>query len=203
MRDDDRLIAAAITDGRQDIMLASSGGKITRFSESQVRSMGRTARGVIGMRLPAHEKLISLLVARPGLVLTATENGYGKCTPVADYPRKGRGGKGVISIRTTDRNGPVVNALLMDGDEEMMLITDAGKLVRTRVAEVSVLSRNTQGVTLINMADNERLVGVGRIIEDNGVENETDGAAPVPAEGDGARNNAGEETSGPSESNDQ
>ncbi len=165
--EDDRLIGVAITDGNQDILLASSGGKIMRFSESQVRSMGRVARGVRGMRLRPEDKLISLLVARDGLVLSATENGYGKCTPVADYPRKGRGGQGVISIRTTERNGAVVNALLMDGDEEMMLITDAGKLVRTRVAEVSVLGRNTQGVTLIGMADNERLVGVGRIVEDN------------------------------------
>jgi len=167
---DDCLIGVAMTDGDQDILLASSGGKIMRFSESQVRSMGRVARGVIGMRLPPGDQVISLLVARDGLVLSATEHGYGKCTPVADYPRKGRGGQGVISIRTTDRNGAVVSALLMDGNEEMMLITDAGKLVRTRVAEVSVLGRNTQGVTLIAMADNERLVGVGRIVEENGNE---------------------------------
>jgi DNA gyrase subunit A len=149
-----------------------------------VRSMGRVARGVRGMRLRPQDKLISLLVARDGLVLSATENGYGKCTPVADYPRKGRGGQGVISIRTTERNGAVVNALLMDGDEEMMLITDAGKLVRTRVAEVSVLGRNTQGVTLIGMAENERLVGVGRIVEDNTIVDDGDGVTGEDSESD-------------------
>jgi len=180
--DDDQLIGVAITDGDQDIMLASSGGKMTRFSESRVRSMGRTARGVIGMRLPAGDQLISLLVARDGLVLTATERGYGKCTPVADYPCKGRGGQGVISIRTSARNGAVVNALLMDGNEEMMLITDAGKLVRTRVSEVSVLSRNTQGVTLIGMAENERLVGVGRIVEEQSDADEDSAAQDACAE---------------------
>jgi DNA gyrase subunit A len=162
----DALVGVAITDGDRDIMLASSTGKMVRFHESQVRSMGRVARGVIGMRLPHEARVISLIVADEGLVLSATEHGYGKCTRIEEYPCKGRGGQGVISIQTSERNGPVVSALLMGGQEEMMLITDAGKLVRTRVDEVSVLSRNTQGVRLISLGEGERLVGVGRVLDE-------------------------------------
>ena len=165
LMDDDALVGVAITDGRQDIMLASSTGKMARFQESQVRSMGRVSRGVIGMRLKGDARVIALLVANDGLVLSATENGYGKCTRIEDFPCKGRGGQGVISIQTSERNGAVVSALLMDGNEEMMLITNGGKLVRTRVAEVSVLGRNTQGVKLISLASDERLVGVGRVVD--------------------------------------
>jgi len=129
--------------------------------------MGRVSRGVIGMRLPQGARVISLIVADTGLVLSATEHGYGKCTRIDEYPRKGRGGQGVISIQTSERNGPVVSALLMEGSEEMMLITDGGKLVRTGVDGVSVLGRNTQGVRLISLADGERLVGVGRVLDDD------------------------------------
>ena len=167
LMDNDRLVGVDITNGDRDVMLASSGGKMIRFHESQVRSMGRVARGVIGMRVPDHESVIALIIAEQGLVLSATENGYGKCTPIDDYPRKGRGGQGVIAIQTSARNGPVVGSLLVSGDEEMMLITDAGKLVRTRVAEVSVLGRNTQGVRLISMAEGERLVGVERVVDED------------------------------------
>ncbi|MFT5172617.1 MAG: DNA gyrase subunit A [Gammaproteobacteria bacterium] len=165
LMDDDALVGVAITDGRQDIMLASSTGKMARFQESQVRSMGRVSRGVIGMRLKGDARVIALIVADDGLVLSATENGYGKCTRIEDFPCKGRGGQGVISIQTSERNGAVVSALLMDGNEEMMLITNGGKLVRTRVAEVSVLGRNTQGVKLISLATDEQLVGVGRVVD--------------------------------------
>ena len=164
--DDDRLIGVAITSGEGEVMLASSGGKMTRFNEAQVRSMGRVSRGVIGMRIPDDQQIISLIIADTGLVLTATENGYGKCTRVEEYPTKGRGGKGMISIRTSARNGSVVSAVLVNPADEMMLITDGGKLVRTRVAEVSVLGRNTQGVKLISLTPGERLVGLGRVAED-------------------------------------
>jgi DNA gyrase subunit A len=166
LMDDDQLVGVAITDGNQDVMLASSNGKMIRFHESQVRSMGRVARGVIGMRLPHEARVISLIVAEQGLVLSATENGFGKSTRVDDYPRKGRGGQGVISIQTSERNGRVISALLMEGSEEMMLITDGGKLIRTRVDEVSVLGRNTQGVKLITLGEGERLVGVGRVLDE-------------------------------------
>ena len=165
--DQDRLVGAAITDGERDILLASSGGKVVRFSERQVRSMGRTARGVIGMRLSEAERIISLIIADSGRVLTATENGFGKCTDIAEHARKGRGGKGVISIQTSARNGEVVGALLVNRSDEIMLITDGGKLVRTRVDEISVLSRNTQGVKLISMTNGERLVGLERIIDED------------------------------------
>ena len=162
---DDHLVGAAITDGERDVMLASTGGKIARFNESQVRPMGRVARGVIGMRLAQAQRIISLIIADDGLVLTATENGYGKCTRVEEYPAKGRGGKGVISIQTSRRNGNVVAAELVNQCDEIMLITDGGKLVRTRASEVSVLGRITQGVKLIRLTEGERLVGLERIVE--------------------------------------
>ena len=172
----DRLIGVAITDGEREIMLASSGGRVCRFNERSVRSMGRGARGVIGMRISEHEQIISLIVAGEGLVLTATENGFGKCTRMDEYPRKGRGTKGVISIRTGGRNGAVIGALAVGASDEFMLITDGGMLVRTRVAEVSVLGRNTQGVKLIRLVSGERLVGVDRVIEDVGGNGHEDGA---------------------------
>ena len=172
----DRLIGVAITDGEREVMLASSGGRVCRFSERSVRSMGRTARGVIGMRISEQEEIISLIVAGEGMVLTASENGYGKCTRMDEYPRKGRGTKGVISIRTGGRNGAVIGALAVGSGDEIMLITDGGKLVRTRVSEVSVLGRNTQGVKLIRLIPGERLVGVERVLEDVGGNGFDDGA---------------------------
>ena len=129
--------------------------------------MGRTARGVRGIRLGRGARVISLMIASEGgLVLTATENGYGKCTPPDEYRQQGRGGQGLISIRTSPRNGDVVGAELVGESDELMLITDGGKLVRTRVNEVSVVSRNTQGVKLIRLSAGERLVGLERIAED-------------------------------------
>ena len=164
--DDDRLVGVAVTDGQCDVMLATSDGKLIRFPESDVRAMGRTARGVRGIRLGRGARVISLMIASEGLVLTATENGYGKCTPAAEYRQQGRAGQGIISIRTSERNGAVVGAELVEENDEIMLITDGGKLVRTRVNEVSVLGRNTQGVTLIRLSAGEHLVGLERIIDD-------------------------------------
>ena len=164
--DDDRLVGVAVTSGSCDIMLAASDGKLIRFPESDVRAMGRTARGVRGMSLTGGARVISLMIASEGMVLTATENGYGKCTRTEEYRRQGRAGQGLISIRTSGRNGAVIGAELVEGNDEIMLITDGGKLVRTRVNEVSVLGRNTQGVKLISLADGERLVGLERIADD-------------------------------------
>jgi DNA gyrase subunit A len=172
--ENDHLIGVVITDGGNDIMLASSGGKVIRFRESDVRPMGRTARGVIGMRIPRDQRIISLMIADHGRVLTATEFGYGKCTPIDDYRPQGRGGIGLISIRSSRRNGQVVGALPVNESDDVMLITDGGKLVRMQVNEISVIGRNTQGVRLISLAEDERLVGLDRIIEVNGEDNGED-----------------------------
>ena len=166
LRDDDQLVGAAITDGESKVMLFASGGKCIRFREKDVRAMGRTAMGVRGIGLKADEKVIALLIAEQGLVLTATENGYGKCTVLDEYRTQGRGGKGIISIQASERNGNVVGALLVNGGDEIMLITDGGKLVRTRVDEISVLGRNTQGVKLISLSPGERLVGLELVVEE-------------------------------------
>jgi DNA gyrase subunit A len=165
--EDDRLVGVAITDGERDVMLASSGGKMIRFNESEVRPMGRNARGVIGMRIPGDQRIISLIITGAGRVLTATENGYGKCTHISEYRPQGRGGQGIISIQTSKRNGHVIGALLVEESDEMMLITSGGKLVRTRVDEVSVLGRNTQGVRLIRLREGERLVGMERVVDED------------------------------------
>ena len=162
----DRLVGVAVTNGSRDVMLAASDGKLIRFAESEVRAMGRTARGVRGIRLGDGAKVISLMIASDGLVLTATENGYGKCTFADEYRGQGRAGQGLISIRTSERNGAVVGAKLVEENDELMLITDRGKLVRTRVNEVSVVGRHTQGVKLISLAEGERLVGLERLLEE-------------------------------------
>ncbi len=173
--EDDTLVGVALTDGQRDILLFSSAGKVVRFQEEKVRSMGRVSRGVRGIRLGEGQKVISLIVADEGEVLTASENGYGKRTPMDDYPLKGRGGQGVIAIQTTERNGAVVGAVLVSEAEEIMLITDGGTLVRTRVSEVSSMSRNTQGVRLINLTKNEKLIGLERIAETDEDDNEEEG----------------------------
>jgi len=162
----DELVGVAITDGTRDVMLFSSAGKAIRFNEQDVRAMGRTARGVRGMQLGTDQQVISLIIASGGRVLTATANGYGKCTNLPEYRLQGRGGQGIISIQTSARNGEVVDALLVQETDEVMLITDGGKLVRTRVGGISVLGRNTQGVKLISLAEGERLVGLDRIVEE-------------------------------------
>ena len=176
LRDDDRLVGVAVTDGGCDVMLATSDGMLIRFPESDVRAMGRTARGVRGIRLRRGARVISLMIASESLVLTATENGYGKCTPAADYRKQGRAGQGLLSIRTSRRNGAVVGAELVEQSDELMLITDGGKLVRTRVNEVSVLGRGTQGVKLISLSNGERLVGLERLVD---VQDEIDEEPPA------------------------
>lgn len=163
----DYLIGVALTDGKHDVMLFSDGGKAVRFDENDVRAMGRASRGVRGMRLAKGQQVISLLVAENEQqgVLTATENGYGKRTPIAEYTRHGRGTQGMIAIQTSERNGKVVAATLVSQDDEIMLIGTNGVLIRTRVNEVREMSRATQGVTLINLGKDEKLAGLSRIAE--------------------------------------
>lgn len=165
----DYLIGAAITDGVHDVMLFNDEGKAVRFAEEDVRSMGRTATGVRGMRLEGDSKVIAMLVAQDEdvTVLTVTENGYGKRTLINDYTRHGRGTKGMISIQTSERNGKVVSALLVNDNDEIILLNSAGKLVRTRVNEIRVLGRNTQGVRLISMDPGVTVIGVERVTEND------------------------------------
>ncbi|MFQ1012787.1 DNA topoisomerase (ATP-hydrolyzing) subunit A [Gilliamella apicola] len=159
----------------EDIMLFSANGKVVRFPANKVRSMGRTATGVRGIKLEGDDKVVSLIVPRGnGAILTATQNGYGKRTQQELYPTKSRATKGVISIKVSERNGKVVGAVQVDETDQIMLITDAGTLVRTRVSEVSIVGRNTQGVMLIRTADNEKVVGLQRIAETEDEENESD-----------------------------
>ena len=186
LNDGDELIGVAITHGDDDIMLFSDAGKVVRFNEKQrdaetgavkldpetgeellaLRPMGRTATGVRGIKMPDGQKVVSLIVPRgDGAVLTATENGYGKRTPLDDYPAKSRATQGVVSIKVSDRNGKVVGAVQVDENDEIMLISNAGTLVRTRVSEVSTVGRNTQGVRLIRTGENEQLVALQRIEE--------------------------------------
>ncbi|MFA7387006.1 MAG: DNA gyrase subunit A, partial [Thiohalobacteraceae bacterium] len=165
LRDGDQLVNVAITDGERDVMLFTDAGKAIRFKEADVRTMGRTACGVRGVRLQEGQKVIALIIVEDGQVLTATANGFGKRTSVEEYPLHGRGGQGVISIQVTERNGAVVGAILVAESDELMLISNAGTLVRTRAGEVSQMGRNTQGVRLIRLSDEEQLVGLERIVE--------------------------------------
>ena len=165
--DGDFLIGVAITDGKQDVMLFSDAGKAVRFSETEVRAMGRAAAGVRGMKLQVKQRVISLLTAgaEDKSVLTATENGYGKRTPVTEYTRHGRGTQGMIAIQASDRNGMLVGAQLVTKDDEIMLITTGGVLIRTRIKEVREQGRSTQGVRLINLDAGEKLVGMQTVVE--------------------------------------
>ena len=164
--DDDVLVGTAITQGDCDVMLFSTEGKAVRFKETDVRSMGRTARGIRGIRLGEGHNMISLIIPQPdGMVLSVSENGYGKRTQIADFPTKGRGGKGLIAMSTSDRNGRMVGVVQVFDGDELMLISNQGTLVRTRTDEVSILGRNTQGVRVIRTKDGENLVGVQRIDE--------------------------------------
>ena len=173
----DYLVGCVLTDGEYDVMLFSSEGKAVRFPEAEVRPMGRQATGVRGMRLGEGQRVVCMLAARcdenaqsPKSVLTATANGFGKRTPIAEYPRHGRGGQGVIAIQTSERNGPLVGAVLVEGQEEVMLISTGGVLIRTAVAQIREQGRSTQGVTLIALGEGERLAGLERI-EERDVEN--------------------------------
>ncbi|RZJ06774.1 MAG: DNA gyrase subunit A, partial [Rubrivivax sp.] len=180
----DHLIGAALTDGQHDVMLFSDGGKAVRFDEDDVRPMGRTARGVRGMMLEPDQRLIAMLVAEDESqsVLTATENGFGKRTSIGEYTRHGRGTKGMIAIQQSERNGKVVAATLVRPEDEIMLITDRGVLVRTRVSEIRELGRATQGVTLIALDDGSKLSGLQRIVENDA--NESDAGAEPGETGD-------------------
>ena len=181
----DFLIGAALTDGKHDVMLFSDGGKAVRFDENDVRPLGRSARGVRGMMIEDHQSVIAMLVAEQEVegadntdaprasVLTATENGYGKRTSIAEYTRHGRGTKGMIAIQQSERNGKVVAATLVHAEDEIMLITDTGVLVRTRVSEIREMGRATQGVTVFNTAEGERVVSVERISDDGMDEGDT------------------------------
>jgi len=179
----DALVDVCLTDGRRDIMLFASNGKAVRFDEETVRSMGRTATGVRGMRLAEGEQVVSLIVAADGDILAATARGYGKRTALDEFPRKGRGTQGVIAIQCSERNGALVAAVQVQPEQGLVLISDRGTLVRTRVAEVSQLGRNTQGVTLIRLPADESLVGVVRLAldDDERADGQSDAAA---ADGD-------------------
>ena len=197
----DFLIGAALTDGKHDVMLFSDGGKAVRFDENDVRPLGRSARGVRGMMIEDSQSVIAMLVAEQEIegadttdaprasVLTATENGYGKRTSISEYTRHGRGTKGMIAIQQSERNGKVVAATLVQAEDEIMLITDTGVLVRTRVAEIREMGRATQGVTLIGLDEGAKLSGLQRIVEndaENGVDNE--GETGDAGEGNDANN---------------
>ncbi len=161
--DDDELIGVALTDGQQDIMLFSSSGKCIRFNETDARNMGRQTRGVRGIKIKPDERVVSMLVVAEGDVLVATEQGYGKRTRLEEFSVQGRGGMGMIGIKTSARNGALVGAQLVQEDDDIMLISDNGTLVRTGVEQISTLGRNTQGVTLIKVSKDEKLVGLARI----------------------------------------
>ena len=176
----DSLVGTAITDGSCDVLLMSSNGKATRFKEDDVRAMGRTSRGVRGMRFDDSQKVISMIIPKSGgKILTISENGYGKRTEETDFPTKGRGGQGVIAMQTSERNGILAGAVQVFEGDEIMIISDQGTLVRTRADEVSILSRNTQGVRLIKTKEAEHIVSVGRIEESDqeGDEAEAEGEA--------------------------
>ena len=170
LAENDELVEVGLTDGESDILLFTSAGKVIRFSEGHVRAMGRTARGVRGIKLKSDQAVISMLIIDSATdeakVLIATENGYGKRTELSDFPRKNRGGQGVIAIKVGERNGPVVGAQLVLDDDDLILITGGGRLVRTRAKEITVVGRNTQGVRLIRLGKEEQLTSLGKVIED-------------------------------------
>ncbi len=191
LRDDDRLVGVALTDGQCEILLCTSGGKAIRFHEAEVRAMGRDATGVRGVRLAGDQRLIALIALGEGHILTASETGYGKLTPLEDFPSHNRGGQGVIALQTSGRNGATVAALQVESGHELMLISSTGTLVRTPVSDISVVGRNTQGVRLIRLAEGERLTGIERVealeagegteLEENGVAESPDETSPTPS----------------------
>ena len=180
LRDGNQLVGVDITDGERDVMLFTTAGKVIRFNEDNVRPMGRSAAGVRGIKVQSGQKVVSLIIADQGCVLTATANGYGKRTEIDQYPLHGRGGQGVVSIQVTERNGEVIGAALVTDENEIMLISDGGTLVRTRVNEVSIMGRNTQGVKLIDLSKEEKLVGLERIEESEEGEGEEEESPASP-----------------------
>ena len=179
LNDDDRLVGVALTDGTREILLCTSGGKAIRFHEEEVRPMGRDAAGVRGVRLGDGQRLIALIALGDGHILTASEFGYGKLTPLDDFPAHSRGGQGVIALQTTDRNGNTVAALQVASAHELMLVSSIGTLVRTPVRDISIVGRNTQGVRLIRLAEGERLTGIERVEGLENGEGEDSGEAAV------------------------
>jgi DNA gyrase subunit A len=190
----DRLVGVALTDGKREIILATSGGKAIRFHEEEVRAMGREAAGVRGIKLgegdAVPQQLISLIVVGEGYILTASANGYGKLTPLEDFPQHGRGGQGVIALQTTERNGVMVSALQVSTQQELMLISSSGTLVRTPARDVSVVGRNTQGVRLIRLDEGERLVGIERIESLGDESGDADDPSAPPVDGPGDANDS-------------
>ena len=171
-------VTTAITDGNQQILLASSAGKLIRFNEEHVRHMGRTARGVRGMKLKKGEKIISLMIAdNTKTVLCVSENGYGKKTNLDDFPSHNRGGQGVISMKTSERNGAMVSSALVNDDAGIMLISDKGTMIRTSVSQIPTLSRNTQGVKVITPKEGEKLIECVTIPDDGEDDDAKDGAS--------------------------
>ncbi|KAB7669719.1 DNA topoisomerase (ATP-hydrolyzing) subunit A [Plesiomonas shigelloides] len=185
LNDDDTLIGVDLTHGNDEVMLFSAEGKVVRFAEDQVRPMGRTATGVRGIKLSEQDKVVSLIVPKgEGEILTVTANGYGKRTASAEYPTKSRATQGVISIKVSERNGLVVGAVQVEENDQIMIITNAGTLVRTRVKEVSVVGRNTQGVTLIRTSEEEQVVGLQRILDADDDEESTEEGVELSEQGD-------------------
>jgi len=175
LADDDELIAACRTNGSQEIIIASKGGKSIRFPENQVRAMGRSAVGVRGITLQGSDEVVGMEILSPGAtVLTVTERGYGKRTPLDDYRLQRRGGQGVITIRTTERNGEVVGVAQVVDDDQVMLITDGGKVLRSPVSGISTMGRATQGVRVMNLASEEKLVSMARLADESDVSESTE-----------------------------
>jgi DNA gyrase subunit A len=192
----DKLVGVAITDGSKDILLFTTGGKAIRFVEDEVRPMGREAAGVRGIKLAEEQRVNALIVAEPGYILTASENGFGKLTPLEEFPTHGRGGQGVIALQITDRNGRMVGALQVSMDDEIMLMSQSGVLVRTPVKEISVVGRNTQGVRLIRLEEGDQLSGLDRIAgEPGGGDAAAEGAEGAEGEADDSGTSSGEPTS--------
>ena len=172
IKDDDELIGARISNGNQDVFLSTRQGKSIRFNESECRSMGRVATGNIGIRMDLENEVVGMEILDPdegATLLTVTENGYGKRTITDEYRCQSRGGKGIITIKTTKRNGPVVYSYQVSDMDQLMIITDQGKIIRLRVADISVIGRNTQGVKLIELGEGEKVIGVAKVMEDEEV----------------------------------
>jgi DNA gyrase subunit A len=164
----DELIAARITDGNMDVFLGSDGGKVIRFHESDVRATARGSMGVRGMRIPADSQVVGMeVLGDQHTLLTVTENGYGKRTAVEEYRSQARGGQGVFSIKTSKRNGKMVSLALVDDNDELMMVTDKGKLIRTDISSINIISRNTQGVRLIHLGAGEKLIGIARLFDED------------------------------------
>jgi DNA gyrase subunit A len=167
INEDDELIGARVSTGSQDIFLTTRNGKSIRFQESEIREMGRVAAGNIGIRMEPDDRVVGMEVLGDGAtILTVTENGYGKRTKTEEYRVQGRGGKGILTIKTSQRNGPVVYAYQVTDQDQLMIITGDGKIIRLRVADLSVIGRNTQGVKLIDLGEGEKVVGIAKVMEE-------------------------------------